>query len=129
MFSSNMISISQHFLYVLNIIISHDSALLVVLGFNATFTHIMAVGDAQVFPGFLTPVLIQLSFQSHRLLFSHASEVRGENTPERKIASTVNRSYNHQVTRQTISPLGHPDGTMIEQPVKRNGFFFKPIIM
>ena len=44
--------------------------------------HIMAVGDANVFPGFLTPVLKQLSFQSHRLLFSHASaEVRGENTP------------------------------------------------
>ena len=35
-----------------------------------------------VFPGFLKPVLTQLSFQSHRLLFSHASaEVRGENTP------------------------------------------------
>ena len=29
----------------------------------------MAVGDAHVFPGFLTPVLKQLSFQSHRLLF------------------------------------------------------------
>ena len=39
----------------------------------------MAVGDAHVFPGFLTPVLTQLSFQSHRLLFSHASaEVRGD---------------------------------------------------
>ena len=35
----------------------------------------MAVGDAHVFPGFLT----QLSFESHRLLFSHALlEVRGE---------------------------------------------------
>ena len=42
------------------------------------------VGDAHVFPGFLTAVLTQLSFQSHRILFSHASaEVRGENTPER----------------------------------------------
>ena len=37
----------------------------------------MAVGGAHVFPGFLTPVLTQLSFQSHRLLCSHASaEVR-----------------------------------------------------
>ena len=45
----------------------------------------MVVGDAHVFPSFLTPVLTQLPFQSHRLLFSHASaEVRGENTPERK---------------------------------------------
>ena len=33
----------------------------------------MAVGDAHVFPGFLTPALTQLSFQSYRLLFSHAS--------------------------------------------------------
>ena len=49
----------------------------------------MAVSDAHVFPGFLTPVLTQIYFQSHRLLFLHASaEVRGENTPERKFAST-----------------------------------------
>ena len=41
----------------------------------------MEVGDAHVFPGFLTPVLTQLSFQSHRLLFSHTpAEVRGKNT-------------------------------------------------
>ena len=38
----------------------------------------MAVGDAHVFPGFLTPVLTQFAFQSHRLLFSHTTEVRGE---------------------------------------------------
>ena len=39
--------------------------------------HIMAV--IHTFPGFLTPVLTQLSFQSHRLLFSHASaEVRSK---------------------------------------------------
>ena len=37
----------------------------------------MAVGEAHVFPGFLTPVLTLLSFQSHRLLFSHAFS-RGE---------------------------------------------------
>ena len=48
----------------------------------------MAVGDAHVFPGFLTPVPSQISFQSHRILFSHASaEVRGENMPERNFAS------------------------------------------
>ena len=58
----------------------------------------MAVGDAYVFPGFLTPVLTQLSFQSHRLLFSHASaEVRCLNTPERKFASTGDRTRNHRV--------------------------------
>ena len=71
---------------------------LVVLRFNATLTAkvrpIMAVGDEQVFPGFLTPVLTQISFQSHQLLFSHVlAEVRGENTPERNFASIGSRTY------------------------------------
>ena len=49
------------------------------------------------------------SFQSHRLLFSHASaEVRGENTPERKVASTRDQTHNHQVMSPTRSPLSHP---------------------
>ena len=94
--------------------------LLVVLGFNATLTAeviiIMAVGDAYVFPGFLTPVLTQLFFpkpQSQRLLFSHASaEVRGENTPERKVASTRDRTHNHQVMSPTHSPLSQPGGAI-----------------
>ena len=56
----------------------------------------MAVGDAHVFPGFLTPVL------SRRLLFSHASaEVRGENTPERNFTSSWSRTHNHQVMSLT----------------------------
>ena len=43
----------------------------------------MAVDDANVFPGFLTPVVTQFSFQSHQLHLSHASaDVRGENTPD-----------------------------------------------
>ena len=72
----------------------------------------MAVGDAYLFPGFLTPVLT-LSFQSHRLLFPHASaEVRGENTPERKVASTGDRTRNHQVMSPTRSPLSHLGGTL-----------------
>ena len=74
----------------------------------------MAVGDAHVFSGFLTPVLTQLSFQSHRLLFSHAiAELRGENTPERKLASTGNRTHKHQVTNQTRPPLSHPGGAFV----------------
>ena len=32
----------------------------------------MAIGDANVFPGYLTRVLTQISFQSHQLLFLHA---------------------------------------------------------
>ena len=71
----------------------------------------MAVGDAHVFPGFLTPVLTQLSFQSHRLLFSYASaEVKGENTPEKKFASGVNRTHNYQVMSPTRSPLSRAGG-------------------
>ena len=71
----------------------------------------MAVGDAYVFPGFLTPVLTQLSFQSHQLLSSHAlAAVRGENPPERKFASTWNQTQNHQVMSPTCSPLSHPGG-------------------
>ena len=69
----------------------------------------MAVVDAHVFPGFLTPVLTELSILSHRLLFSHASaEVIGENTTERKLASTVPRTHNHHVISPTRSPLSHP---------------------
>ena len=71
----------------------------------------MAAGDAHVFPGFLTPVLIKLSFQSHRLLFSHGSaQMRDENTPERKFASTGYRTHNHQLMNPTRSPRSHPDG-------------------
>ena len=68
----------------------------------------MAVSDVHVFPGFLTPVLTQISFQSHRLLFAHASaEVRGENAPERNFASTGSGTHNHQVMRPTRSSLSH----------------------
>ena len=71
----------------------------------------MEVHDARVFPGFLTPVPIQLSFQSHRLLFSHASaEVRGENMLKRKFALTWSQTHNHQVMSLTLSTLSHPDG-------------------
>ena len=72
----------------------------------------MVVGEAHVLPGFLKPVLTQLSFQSHRLLFSHASaELRGENAPERKFASTGYRTHNIQVMSLRHSPLSHPDGS------------------
>ena len=68
----------------------HDQiSWLVVYGFNATLTAKVISHDPHVFSGFLTPVLTQLSFQSHRLLFSHTSAaVRGQNMPERQFAST-----------------------------------------
>ena len=49
----------------------------------------MAVGDARE-----KLVLTQFSFQSHLLLFSRASKVRGENVPERKFAATGCRTHN-----------------------------------
>ena len=58
--------------------------------------HIMVAGDVYVFPGFLTPVLTQLSFQSHQQPVSHALEVRGKNVLQRKFALTY-RTHNHQV--------------------------------
>ena len=71
----------------------------------------MAVVDAHVFPGFLTPALTQLFFPKPPLLFSHAlAEVRGENTPERKFASTGDLTHNHQVMCPTRSQLSHPGG-------------------
>ena len=67
----------------------------------------MAVGDEYVLPGFLTPLLTQ----NHRLLFSHVSaEVSCENTPERKVASTGDRSHNHQIMSPTRLPLSQPGG-------------------
>ena len=66
----------------------------------------MAVGDAHVFPGFLTPVPSQISF-----LFSRASaEVRAENTPEINFASTGDRTHKHLVMSLTGSPLSHLGG-------------------
>ena len=62
------------------------------------------------FLAFLHQYLHIFSFQSHQLLFSHASaKVRGENTPERKVASTGDRTHNHQVMSPTRSPLSQPD--------------------
>ena len=74
----------------------------------------MVVGDAHVFPGFLTPVLTQLSFQSHRLLFSYAStEVRGENKPEKKVR--LNQVSNPQ-------PPGHESDTLTNEPPGRGSY-------
>ena len=82
---------------------------LVVLGFNATLRA--KVISWRLVHGFLTPVdlLTQLSFKSHRLLFSLASaEVRGEYTPKIQFASTGYQANNHQVMSPTrsLEPLG-----------------------
>ena len=73
----------------------------------------MALVAHMCFLAFSHQYLLNFSFQSHRLLFSHASaEVRGENTPERKVASTGNRTHNHQVMSLTRSPLSHLVGAV-----------------
>ena len=60
-----------------------------------------------LFPGFLTPVLTQLSFQRPLTTFlslSYASaEVRSENTLERKFA-TGYQTHKHQVMSLTTEP-------------------------
>ena len=52
-------------------------------------------------------------FQSHRLLFSHASaEVKGENMPEKNFASTRSRTHNHLVmslTHHWATRVGSPE--------------------
>ena len=84
---------------------------LVVLGFNATLTaKVMSWRSVMhmCFLAFSHRYQHNFSYQSHILLFSHASEeVRGENTPERKVASTWDQTHNHQVMT-TCSPLSHP---------------------
>ena len=69
----------------------------------------MAVGEAYVFPGFLTPVLTQLFFPKPPTTFSHASvEVRGEKFTGKKIR--LNRGSNSK-------PPGHESDTLTtEQP-------------
>ena len=86
----------------------------------------MAVGDAHLFPGFLTPVLTQLSFQSHRLLFLRASvEMKGKNTPERKFASTGYRTHNYQNMSHTLSPQSHPGQDNVYSADSHNQKYFR----
>ena len=63
----------------------------------------MVAGDAHVFPGFLTSVPTQLSFQSHRLLFPHAFS-RGKRRKYAGKKVRLNRVSNSQ-------PPGHESDT------------------
>ena len=66
----------------------------------------MAVGDALTFPGFLTPVLTQLSFQSQRIFFSHASaEVRGKKDRLNRVSNS--QPPGHESDPLTTEPPGH----------------------
>ena len=79
----------------------------------------MVVGDAHLFPGFLTPVPTQFSFQSHRLLFSHASaKIRWKETVR------LNRVSSSQ-------PTGHGSNTLTTEPpgrgIKKRRIFINTI--
>ena len=78
---------------------------LVVLGVYRHFNskgHTMAVSDAYVFPGFLTPVLTHFFLSKATDYFSH--------TPERYFALTEDRIHNHHVLSPARSPLSQPGG-------------------
>ena len=97
--------------------LSFWTVVVVVLRFNPALTaNVIWWSVTHMFPGFLSQVLTQISFQSHRLLFSHASaEVRGDNTLERNFTSTGSQTHNQQVISPTRSPLSHPGGwTVLE---------------
>ena len=86
---------------------------LVVLGFNATLTAKVMLWRSVTHMCFLafSHQYTNTTFISKAtdLIFSHAcAEVRGENTPERKVALTWDRNHNHQVMIPTRSPLSHP---------------------
>ena len=71
----------------------------------------MVVGGAHVFPGFFKPVLTLLSFQSHRLLFSHAFS-RGERQKYLEKKVRLNRISNSQ-------PPGHESDTLTTELPER----------
>ena len=52
--------------------------------------------------------------------FLHASaEVRGENAPEGKFASTEDRTHNRPVMRPTQSPMSLPGGRIINEDLSK----------
>ena len=71
----------------------------------------MAVGDAYVFPGFLTPVLTQLFFPKPPTTFLTCF-CRGERRKHAGKKSRLNRGSNSQ-------PPGHESDTLTTEPPRR----------
>ena len=71
----------------------------------------MAVGDAYVFPGFLTPALTQLFFPKSRTIFLTCF-CRGERQKYAGKKSRLNRGSNSQ-------PPGHQSDTLTTEPPGR----------
>ena len=94
---------------------------LVLLGFNATLTAkvISWRSVTNIYVSWLSYTSItQLFFPKPPTILSHASaEVGSEITPERKFASTGDRTHNHLVMSPTHSPLSHPGvATLLSNP-------------
>ena len=90
---------------------------MVVRRFNATSTaksHIMVVGDAYMFPGFLTPVLTQLFFPKPPTTFPTCF-CRGERRKYAGKKSRLNRGSNSQ-------PPSHESETLTTEPPGRDAF-------
>ena len=85
----------------------------------------MAVGDAYVFPGFFTPVLTQLFLPKPPTTFLTCF-CRGERRKHagKKVASTGDRTRNHQVMSPTRSSLSHPGGVRASESQKNEMFIF-----
>ena len=86
----------------------------IVLGFNATLTAkiiIMAVGDAHVFPGFLTPVLLKLFFQKPPTAFLTCF-CRDERRKYARKKVCLIRGSNSQ-------PSGHESDMLTTEPPRR----------
>ena len=73
----------------------------------------MAVGEAHVFTGFLTPALTRIFFPKPPTTFLSCF-CRGQRRKYagRKFASTGDRTHNHQVMSPTRSPLSHLGGKL-----------------
>ena len=79
----------------------------------------MVVGDAYVFPGFLTPVLTQLFFPKPPTSFSHTLLQRWEAKIRRKEVTLIgDQTHNHQVMSLTRSSLSNPGGAREFSPMQ-----------
>ena len=79
----------------------------------------MAVGDAHVFPGFLTPVLTQLFFPKPQTTFLTCF-CRGERRKHAGKKSRLNRGSNSQ-------PPGHESDMLTTEPPGRGMFLFERV--
>ena len=81
--------------------------------------HIIAVGDAYVFPGFLTPVLTQLFFPKPPTTFLTCF-CRGERRKYAGKKNRLNRGSNSQ-------PPGHESDTLTTEPPGRSSSKTGPV--